>query len=104
MRTCDPVMRTPAATAVGSDPVDGRIEATSNAGGDCAKVRAAKARQQTTLSRRDIPVTSNDQRFDGSRVGNRSAEAIAPGSTIADGGRDYRVSDVDGRQARLIPT
>src|SRR3954465_1484632 len=104
MRTCEPVMRTPAATAVWSDPVEARIEATSKAGGDCANAGAANARQQTTLSRRDIPVTSNDQQFDEyrsaivQRGGNRAA------LTTADGGRGYRVSDVEGRQARVIRT
>src|SRR3954471_1221439 len=84
MRTCEPVMRTPAATATGSDPgVEARIEATSKAGGDCANVGAANARQQTTLSRRDIPVTSNDQQFDEYRSAIVQRGGTAPGSQLS---------------------
>src|SRR4051812_15959528 len=105
MRTCEPVMRTPAATATGSDPgVEARIEATSNAGGDCANVGAANARQQATLSRRDIPVTSNDQQFDEYRSAIVQRGGNRGGITIVDAGRTYRVSDVTVRQARVIRT
>src|SRR4051812_28778617 len=104
MRTCEPVMRTPAATAIGSAPgVEGRTEATSNEGGDWANMGAANARQQATLSRRDIQVTSTTS--SSTNTGRRSfgVEANRAGITILDG-TSYRVSDVTGRQARVIRT